>query len=111
MTLELALAGVPHLAAYQVSLIEEVGARMLLNVKTVVLANLVLDEIVVPQFLQGNCSVDQIAAGLSEILGDTPARRRQEQAFARLDDILVARDTTPSVRAAHAVLDLLKQRS
>ena len=40
-TLELALAGVPMVAAYKVPLIEELAARLLLNVPSVILANLV----------------------------------------------------------------------
>jgi lipid-A-disaccharide synthase len=110
VTLELALSGVPHVAAYRIPLIEEAIARLLLHVKTVVLANLVLDEMVVPQFLQADCTAGRIAAGLSEVLGDTPLRRRQEAAFARLDDVLGTSATPPSVRAARAVLELLKQR-
>jgi lipid-A-disaccharide synthase len=109
VTLELALAGVPHVAAYRISLIEEVILRMMLHIETVVLANLVLDEMVVPQFLQAKCTPVQIAAGLSDVLADTPARRRQEQAFARLDAILGADATSPSVHAAHAVLELLRR--
>jgi lipid-A-disaccharide synthase len=109
VTLELALAGIPHVAAYRISLIEEAIARMLLHVRTVVLANLVLNEMVVPQFLQANCTAGQIAAGLSQVLTDTPARRRQETAFARLDEVLGASPIPPSARAAHAVMDLLKR--
>ena len=41
-TLELALAGVPMVAAYKVSLIEEPAARLLINVPSVILANLTL---------------------------------------------------------------------
>ena len=52
-TLELALAGVPMVAAYKVPLLEEVVARLLITVPSVILANLVLGENVVPEFCSG----------------------------------------------------------
>jgi lipid-A-disaccharide synthase len=111
VTLELALAGVPHVAAYRIPLVEGLIARMVLNVPSVILANLVLGEIVVPEFLQTQCTAANLAAALADVVGDTPARRRQEDAFRRLDAILGIADVTPSERAARAVLDLLAQRS
>ncbi|MGC1914388.1 MAG: lipid-A-disaccharide synthase, partial [Pseudolabrys sp.] len=47
-TLELALAGVPMVTGYKVPLIEEFAGRLLLNGPSVILANLVLRENVVP---------------------------------------------------------------
>ncbi len=107
VTLELALAGIPHVAAYRIALIEGLIARMVLQVPTVILANLVLGEMVVPEFLQTRCTVAHLAPALAEVLGDTPARARQEEAFKRLDAILGADNVSPSERAAGAVLDLL----
>jgi lipid-A-disaccharide synthase len=110
VTLELALAGIPHVAAYRISLVEGLIARMVLRVSTVILPNLVLGEMVVPEFLQTRCTAANLAEALTEILGDTPARRRQEEAFGRIDAILGVHDKPPSARAADAVLDLLAQR-
>jgi lipid-A-disaccharide synthase len=110
VTLELALAGVPHVAAYRIPLVEGLIARLVLNVPSVILANLVLGEIVVPEFLQTQCTAANLAAALADIVGDTPARRRQGDAFRRLDAILGISGVTPSERAAGAVLDLLAQR-
>jgi lipid-A-disaccharide synthase len=110
VTLELALAGIPHVAAYRISLVEGLIARMVLRVSTVILPNLVLGEMVVPEFLQTRCTAANLADALTEILGDTPARRRQEEAFGRIDAILGVHDKPPSARAADAVLDLLAQR-
>jgi lipid-A-disaccharide synthase len=63
-TLELALAGVPMVAAYKVSLIEEVVGRLLLNGPSIILANLVLGENVVPEFLQRDCTPARLADAL-----------------------------------------------
>jgi lipid-A-disaccharide synthase len=109
VTLELALVGIPHVAAYRIPLAEGLIARMVLRVPTVILATLVLGEIVVPEFLQTRCTPANLAAALSDIMADTPARHRQLEAFSRLDAILGADDTQPSERAARAVLDLLQR--
>jgi lipid-A-disaccharide synthase len=111
VTLELALAGVPHVAAYRIPLAEGLIARMVLKVQTVILPNLVLGEMVVPEFLQTACTPANLAAALADILDDTPVRRRQQDAFKRLDAILGADGTMPSERAAQAVFDLLAQRN
>ena len=109
-TLELALAGVPYVSAYRVSRIDEAIARAVFHISTVNLANLILGEMAVPEFLQSRCTAENIANALSDILSDTPARRRQEETFRRLDSILGTHDKHPSARAAQAVLDLLRSK-
>jgi lipid-A-disaccharide synthase len=103
-TLELALAGIPMVVAYKVALLEGLVAVSLLNVKTVILANLVLGEVAVPQFLQYNATPERLAAALRPLLSDTPERRRQIDAFARLDAVMESGRAAPSDRAAEIVL-------
>lgn len=103
-TLELALAGVPMAAAYQVSFIEEMIGRAFIRVKSFILANLVLDENVVPEFLQHFCTPENLAGALVPLLADTPERRRQIEAFARLDGIMAIGTAIPSDRAAEVIL-------
>ena len=111
VTLELALARVPHVVAYRLPTAEGLIARMVLRVPTVVLANLVLGEMLVPQFLQTACTPANLAVGLSDILGETRARQRQLAGFKRLDGVLgTGGDVMPSARAAQAVLDLIAER-
>ncbi len=106
-TLELALAGIPMVAAYRVPLIEEMAARLLVNVPSVILANLVLGENVVPEFLQRECTATRLAKAVLPLLGDTPERRRQSAAFARLDAVMEIGTASPSDRAAEVVLDAM----
>lgn len=103
-TLELALAGVPMVAAYQVSKLEEWVARLLIKVPSVILANLVLGDNVVPEYLQGDCNAERLAAALGPLMSDTPQRRRQVEAFAGLDRIMGLGEGAPSDRAAAIVL-------
>jgi len=110
ITLELALAGVPMVTAYKVSPIEYalLGPRILRRLPSVILANLLLGENVVPEFLQHNCTPEKLAAALLPLLADTPARRRQVDAFARLDAIMEIGTRAPAARAAEIVLDVAR---
>jgi len=111
VTLELALAGVPTVAAYRVSLIEELIAnsmRMRARLQTIILANLVIGENVVPEFIQRICTPQNLAAALIPLLSDTPERSRQIEAFARLDGVMAV-ETAPSAKAAATVIDVVRQ--
>ena len=101
-TLELALAGVPMVAAYKLSPAEAIVAWALIRVPSVILANLVLGEAVVPEFLQLACRPDRLAAALAPLIAETPERRAQVDAFGRLDAVLGS--GSPSARAAAVVL-------
>jgi lipid-A-disaccharide synthase len=109
VTLELALAGVPMVAAYRGGAIEARIVRRLVTVQSVILANLVVGENVVPEFLQDTCTADKLADALGEVLSDSPMRQRQLSAFARIDDIMSTGDQLPSVRAAEIILAMLRK--
>ena len=112
VTLELALAGVPTIAAYRISLIEELVARLggvRTRLASVILANLVLGENDIPEFLQRDCTPQQLADALVPLLSDTPQRRRQVDAFGRLDRIMAPGVAAPSAKAAATVLDIARR--
>ena len=109
ITLELALAGVPMITAYRVGAVEASILRRAINVNSVILANLVLGENVIPEFLQEDCTPEKLAGGLREILSDSALRRRQLEAFARIDDIMSTGNQPPGVRAADIVLATLRK--
>jgi len=108
-TLELALAGIPMVAAYKVPLIEEAVARLLITAPSAILANLVLKENVVPELLQRDCTAEKLSQALLPLLADTPERRRQIEAFARLDAIMAIGQAAPSDRAASLVLECVNR--
>lgn len=109
VTLELALAGVPMVTAYRVGTVEAWIVRRAINVKSVILANLVIGENVVPEFLQENCTPENLARALREILSDTSMRQRQLDAFAGIGNIMATGNQSPSVRAAGIVLSMLRK--
>lgn len=111
VTLELALARVPLVAAYRVPLWEGWLFRLMTPLTTVNLANLTIGENVVPEYLQTECKADELASALVALLGDTPERRRQMEAFGRLDAIMGLAGDPPSKRAADAVLGVIGRSS
>jgi lipid-A-disaccharide synthase len=111
VTLELALAQVPTVLAYKVTLLEEVIARAMIKVKMVGLANIVLGEMAMPELLQRDATAENLAAALMAVTQDTPARQRQCDAFARLDTIMEIGTAVPSKRAAATVIALARSGS
>ncbi len=109
VTLELALAGVPMITAYRVGEIEAWVLRRAIKANSVILANLVLGENVIPEFLQQDCTPGNLFGGLCEILSDSPLRRRQLAAFTEIDAIMSTGNQPPSVRAADVVLASLRK--
>lgn len=110
VTLELALAHIPAVAAYRVAEWEAVIARRVIQVPSVILPNLILGENAIPEYLQENCTADQLASALQPLIGDTPERAAQLASFAKLDQKMALGERLPSEAAAQAVLDFLDQR-
>jgi lipid-A-disaccharide synthase len=80
-----------------------------ISVHSVILANLVVGENTVPEFLQQDCTPEKLAPALREVLNDTPQRRRQVEAFARLDAIMAIGSRSPNVQAADIVLAAMRK--
>jgi lipid-A-disaccharide synthase len=81
----------------------------MIKLNSVILANLVIGENVVPEFIQQDCTPEKLVPALREILGDTPSRRSQVEAFAKLDTIMSTGSAPPSARAADIVLATLRK--
>ena len=106
VTLELALAGVPMVVAYRVEIIARM-LKWLVKVPSIVLANLVIGENVVPEFIDDDGSPQVLARQLAPLLDNTEARARQLAGFSRLDTLMaLPGGKTPSEKAACIVLDL-----
>jgi lipid-A-disaccharide synthase len=111
VTLELAVAGIPTVAAYRVAGWEAAIIRRLIRVPSIILANLVIGQNIVPEFLQENCVPARLAEALISVLGEGPARRKQLDAFATLDAVMGIGALQPSDAAAAAVLALVEQNN
>jgi len=108
VTLELALAQVPMVTAYRAGAVEAWIVRRRITSSSVILANLVIGENVIPEFIQEDCTAAKLVPALRDVLADSPLRRRQQDAFARIDAIMSTGDLAPSARAADTVLGVLR---
>jgi lipid-A-disaccharide synthase len=93
--------------AYRTGAVEAWILRRAINAKTVILANLVIGENVVPEFLQQSCTPDKLSGAVREIMIDSPLRQRQLAAFATINNVMSTGNQPPSVRAADIVLATL----
>jgi lipid-A-disaccharide synthase len=109
VTLELALAGVPMVAAYKAGAVEAWIVRSMVRLNSVILANLVIGENMVPEFLQQDCTPEKLLPALRAMLTDSPLRRRQLEAFSKLDGIMSTGEQPPSARAADIVLATMRK--
>jgi lipid-A-disaccharide synthase len=75
----------------------------------VILANLVIGESVVPEYLQEDCTPEKLSQALHEVMDDTALRQKQLEGFARIDAIMSTGDQSPSVRAADIVLATMRK--
>ena len=104
-TLETAALGVPLVLVYRTGRINYAIARRLVKVRRIGLVNIVLDEDVVPECVQGGATGAAIAAAAAPLLVSAAARDRQLGAFARLPEILGGAGS--AARAADAVLEVV----
>jgi lipid-A-disaccharide synthase len=109
VTLELAISGVPMVTAYRTGAVEAWILLRVINVSSVILANLVVGENVVPEFLQQDCTPEKLSQALHDLLGDTALRRKQIEAFAKIDQIMSTGNQPPSARAADIVLATMRK--
>jgi len=109
VTLELAISGVPMVTAYRTGAVEAWILLRVINVSSVILANLVVGENVVPEFLQQDCTPEKLAQALRELLGESTLRRKQLEAFAKIDQIMSTGNQPPSARAADIVLATMRK--
>ncbi len=108
-TLELALAGVPMLVAYRVNPLSAAIARRLVTVRYASVLNLLAEHEVVPEFIQGTCTPDRLAATLHQLLTDPAAAEAQRSTCREMLAQLHPAHGRPSDATAAAVLELLDQ--
>ena len=112
VALELAMAGLPTVIAYRVSPLTAFVARNLLGLKLrfATLINMVMERAVMPEFLQDDCRPDALAEAVATLLEDPLARQTQISASAEALVRLGRFGPSPSLRAADAILDTIRER-
>ena len=109
INMELALNSVPQIVGYKVSRVTAFFARYLLrfNVKYISPVNLLLDKMLIPEFIQEDFKVEKILNAALEILEDNSTKEDIILGYKRLKDKLGKPGVTD--RASKDILDLLLQ--
>lgn len=107
VTLELALSGVPTVAAYRGAAWEAALARRLIKLPSVILPNLILGCSVVPEFIQEEATAEALSRHMLAAMADGPSRQVQLDGFAEVETIMRSAGPSPAVNAVEAALALL----
>lgn len=101
-TLEAALFNTPQVIAYKTSAFTYQLAKLLAHVDHIGLPNLLAGRLAVPELIQGACTPANLVKELNPLLQDSPARERQQEAYAEVHALLGS--SGASVRVAHHIL-------
>jgi lipid-A-disaccharide synthase len=107
-SLEVALAGCPMVIAYKVNYISYRIVKHLVKIKYANLINLMLDEELIPEFLQAYCTSFLIAQKLDKIIADIAIQELQIlHSLEVLKTLGLGDEQRPSQKAADRVLILI----
>jgi len=110
VSVELALAGVPAIIAYDVNRITAAIAERLVKTEHVSLVNILLQRAAIPEFILDRCRPDLLTEAVTGLLTSPEAREAQRQAYAEALDMLRPLMGLPSEAAAEVVLNLINKR-
>lgn len=106
--LELAYMGVPHVIGYKMHPLSWLAVKILVKTKFAHLANILLNEMVFPEYLQAQCNSLDIGKGLLLLMKDESLQQKQKSKIDQLRAMLIADPArTPSQKAADFVLSFL----
>nr|WP_281354725.1 lipid-A-disaccharide synthase [Roseospira navarrensis] len=109
VSLELAMAGVPHVIAYRVNPLSAAIFRRMTRLKYAGPVNLLLDRLVVPELLQETCRPDRLVAAVAPLLDGAAEAEAQRALLSEACTRLAGKPDAPppSARAAAVILDRL----
>jgi lipid-A-disaccharide synthase len=85
-TLEAALFNVPQVVVYKGHPVSIGIARMVVKIKFISLVNLVMDSGILKEFIQQDCSVQNISAELDNIINNAAYRKQMLANYDKLDE-------------------------
>ena len=109
VTSELALAKTPMVVGYRLGRVTYALARRFLLAPYIVLINLILDRLAVPEFLQSACEPQTLSRALRPLLSDTPERTKQVRDLEEAVRGFSVGGEAPSLQAARVVLTLARE--
>ena len=106
---ELALSATPMVIGYRVGAMTAAVARPFIKVPYITLVNLILNKEVIPEFVQEQCTSQNLSRELVRLLTNHAARVEQVTACTAAIKSMGYGDEKPSIRAAREVLRLVKE--
>lgn len=106
---ELALCATPMVIGYRVGALTAAIARRYIRVEYITLVNLILKRKAIPEFVQEECTPEALSAELIQLFTSPSARVAQVTASAAGIKALGLGDERPSMRAARAVLAVMRE--
>ena len=111
VTTELALAGTPMVVAYKLGWLTYRLVKPFITARFATLGNIILDRAAIPEFLQDDCTGENLSRALLPLLSDTPERRKQMEDLKLIGEKLGIGGEEPSLRAARALLEFVRASS
>lgn len=105
VSLELAIANVPHIIAYKVSPLSAAIARRFLKIQFVNLVNILLGREVVPELIQERAVAGNIEKHIKALLKHEDLYEKEIAGFSKVKEILGMGREAPSERAAVEVIE------
>ena len=107
VNLELAISGIPSIVIYKTSPFTAFIVRMLIKINMVSIVNILLNERVIPELLQENCTPENIAASIESMISSRESIV-QKDAYKQVVDMI---KEPGEMFAAKEVLNLICERS
>lgn len=104
VALELGLAGTPMVVGYKVDAVLAFVVRRMATATTIILPNLILGQHVFREFVQEDCTPENLGQAVRDAMADGPTRTAQLAALAELPGRMRIPEGTPSEAAARVVL-------
>jgi lipid-A-disaccharide synthase len=108
-TLENALFNVPMIVIYKVAGLTYWLARLLVSIESIAMVNILAKRKIVPEFIQGEATVETILPEALDLIGETSSRETMLENMAEIRDVLG--ESGASKLAATEILNLMGETS
>ncbi len=109
VSLELAVAGTPHVIAYTFNKFSNMLVKKLIKIRFANLLNIMADKEIIPEFVLDKCKPELIAAEVEKLLRDKQKAKEQVQEAKECLKKFQANNQLPSDNAADVVTEMLKK--
>ncbi|MBI5940059.1 MAG: lipid-A-disaccharide synthase [Caulobacterales bacterium] len=111
VTTELALAGAPMVVAYRIGAMTYAILKLIFKSPWVTMFNIAAKAFVAPEFLQADCTPENLERAVAERLDDPALRARQIAAQSAALDLMGRGGPDPSEKAADTLIALLAEKA